>query len=57
VKPTPRTALLGPLHMPLFHELTLPILQPTSGLDAESVLQVMEFLKEYVRASPGQRVS
>ena len=43
--------------MPLFRELTLPILQPTSGLDAESALQVMEFLKEYVRASPGRRVS
>lgn len=31
--------------------------EPTSGLDAESAYQVMEFLKKYVRASPGRRVS
>jgi ABC-type multidrug transport system ATPase subunit len=30
--------------------------EPTSGLDAESALQVMEFLKEYVRAAAGRRV-
>ena len=31
--------------------------EPTSGLDSESAYQVMEFLKKYVRASPGRRVS
>jgi ABC-type multidrug transport system ATPase subunit len=31
--------------------------EPTSGLDAESAYQVMEFLKKYVRKSPGRRVS
>jgi ABC-type multidrug transport system ATPase subunit len=31
--------------------------EPTSGLDAESAYQVMEFLKKYVRSSPGRRVS
>jgi ABC-type multidrug transport system ATPase subunit len=30
--------------------------EPTSGLDAESALQVMEFLKKYVRAAAGRRV-
>ena len=30
--------------------------EPTSGLDAESALQVMEFLKAYVRESGGRRV-
>ena len=30
--------------------------EPTSGLDAESALQVMEFLKGYVRESKGRRV-
>mgnify|MGYP005850939255 CR=1 FL=1 len=30
--------------------------EPTSGLDAESALQLMEFLKQYVRAAPGRRV-
>ena len=30
--------------------------EPTSGLDAESALQVMKFLKDYVRAAAGRRV-
>ena len=30
--------------------------EPTSGLDAESALQVMEFLKKYVRKARGRRV-
>ena len=35
---------------------TLFLDEPTSGLDAESALQVMMFLKQYVRAAAGRRV-
>lgn len=30
--------------------------EPTSGLDSESAYQVMDFLRNYVRAAPGRRV-
>jgi ABC-type multidrug transport system ATPase subunit len=41
----------------LSHPKNFILDEPTSGLDAESAFQVMEFLKKYVRASPGRRVS
>lgn len=41
----------------LTHPNNIFLDEPTSGLDAESAYQVMEFLKKYVRKSPGRRVS